>query len=117
MNIDSLYDAVFKSSFGLSMGSIWQHLSIELSSLELSNEEKPEIFFKILKRLITEGHIKLAAKGNFLMGDIEEQIDLIKLAWPVDPEEDDLDGFGFWFLTTPPAGIVWLTSDGQEVWA
>lgn len=51
------------------------------------------------------------------MGDIEEQIDLIKLAWPVDPEEDDLDGFGFWFLTTSPAGIVWLTSDGQEVWA
>ncbi|WP_352161093.1 DUF596 domain-containing protein [Pseudomonas brassicacearum] len=53
---------------------------------------------------------------RFLSGDANEQIDVLRCAWPICPEEDELDGFGFWFLTTSPASVVWLTSDGQEVW-
>ncbi|WP_218278094.1 DUF596 domain-containing protein [Pseudomonas sp. OV226] len=116
MNIDFLCSAVLRSSFGLSMGSIWQHLGVELSSLKISDEERAEIFLEILRRLMLGGNLKLALNGEYLSGSVNEQIEIIKLAWPICPEEDDLDGFGFWFLTTAPAGVVWLTPEGQEVW-
>lgn len=116
MNIDFLYSAILSSSFGLSMGSIWQHLSVEVSNLEISNEEKAKIFFELLRRLILEGNLKLASDGKYLSGSVDEQITIIALAWPVHPEEDELDGFGFWFLTAAPVGVVWFTSAGQEIW-
>lgn len=97
-------------------GAIWQHLSVELSKLVVSNEERAAIFLEVLRRLMLGGHLKLASDGKFLSGDATEQIDVLRRAWPICPEEDELDGFGFWFLTTSPAGVVWLTSDGQEVW-
>lgn len=116
MNIDFLYSAILSSSFGLSIGSIWQHLSVEISHLKISDEERAEIFLELLRRLMLEGHLKLASDGNYLSGSIDEQISIIALAWPVHPEEDELDGFGFWFLTTVPVGVVWFTSAGQEIW-
>ncbi|WP_266158482.1 DUF596 domain-containing protein [Dyella silvatica] len=77
-----------------------------------------EVFFKILKCLMVDGHLKLAADGKCLAGSIDEQIDVIKSAWPMSPEDDELDGFGLWFLMGAPAGVVWFTSDGQEeIWA
>ena len=117
MSIDFLYSAILRSSFGLSMGAIWQHLSVELSSLKASNKEKTDIFFEVLKRLMLEGHLRLALDGKYLSGSVSEQIDIIKLSWPSCPAEDDLDGFGFWVLTAAPAGVVWVTPGGEEVWA
>ncbi|WP_434701884.1 DUF596 domain-containing protein [Pseudomonas sp. D1-36] len=116
MNIEKLCPVVLSSSFGLSMGSIWQHLGVELSKLAMSNEERAEVFLEVLRRLMLDGNLKLASNGKCLSGDVNEQIDVLKHAWPICPEEDDLDGFGFWFLTGAPAGVVWLTSDGQEIW-
>ncbi|WP_217510175.1 DUF596 domain-containing protein [Pseudomonas corrugata] len=116
MNIDHLCSVVLGDSFGLSMGSIWQHLTVELSKLAVGDEERVTVFLEALRRLMLGGHLKLASGGRFLSGDAEEQIDALRRAWPICPEEDDLDGFGFWFLTTAPAGVVWLTSDGQEIW-
>ncbi|KHK62961.1 MULTISPECIES: DUF596 domain-containing protein [Pseudomonas] len=116
MNVDFLCSTILSSSFGLSMGSIWQHLSMELCKLETGNEERTAIFLEVLRRLMLGGHLKLGSNGKFLSGDVDEQIDALRSAWPICPEEDDLDGFGFWFLTTAPAGVVWLTAEGQEVW-
>lgn len=116
MNIGALSSAISSSSFGLSMGAIWQHLSVELTSFKISDEEKAGVFLEVLARLMLGGHVKLALDGKFLTGGIDEQIDLIKLAWPACPRDDDLDGVGLWFLTTAPAGVVWVTTDGQQVW-
>ncbi|MFV0889404.1 DUF596 domain-containing protein [Metapseudomonas otitidis] len=41
---------------------------------------------------------------------------ILREAWPDTPGEDDLDGFGIWFLTDAPAGVVWIGQDGSEFW-
>ncbi|WP_236032113.1 DUF596 domain-containing protein [Dickeya parazeae] len=77
------------------------------------------IFFDILARLLNEYKIKLAANGKFWSGTIEEQLGMLQTAWPQypsDDEDDDLDDYGMWFLVKAPAGVVWLTSDGRELW-
>ncbi|WP_411861012.1 DUF596 domain-containing protein [Pseudomonas sp. PDM13] len=64
-----------------------------------------------------EGDIKLACDGVFLVGPISDQLNVLRAAWPLEPSEDDLDGFGLWFLSEAPAGLVWIDSDGREFWA
>ncbi|UUE44949.1 DUF596 domain-containing protein [Pectobacterium aroidearum] len=31
-------------------------------------------------------------------------------------EEGTKDEFGLWFLAKTPAGVVWITPEGQEIW-
>lgn len=111
-----VYESVLKSAFGLSMGAIWQHMSVEISKLCVSDARRMEVFFCLLERLMLEGRVKLAHDGIFFQGTPRDQIDMLRAAWPEDPGEDDLDGFGFWFLTKSPAGVVWVGLDGKEVW-
>lgn len=114
--IGSVCKAVLNSAFGLSMGVIWQHMSVELSGVSVSYEKRVEIFFFLIEWLMSEGHLKLAHDGVFLQGCIQDQLAALKGAWPDNPGEDDLDGFGLWFLTEAPAGAVWIDSDGKEFW-
>ncbi|WP_334043429.1 DUF596 domain-containing protein [Burkholderia ambifaria] len=115
MRKDELVESVRQSAFGLSMGAIWQHMTVELQRLGVS-DERSDAFFSILKCLMSTGVLKLASNGAFLGGDIDEQINLLRDAWPENPGEDDLDGFGMWFLAEAPAGVVWINVDGSEVW-
>jgi len=108
-------DSILRSAFGFSMAAVWQHLTIALSQAR-RYEARTEIFFCILERLLDEGHVKLAHDGKFLGGTIKEQIEVLRMAWPKFPGEDDLDGFGYWFLIDAPAGLVWITDDGREAW-
>lgn len=114
--IDSIWTAVLKSAFGLSMGVIWQHMTVELSGVSVDYKVRVETFFSLVERLMLEGHLKLAHDGVLLGGNVQEQLGVLKDAWPDHPGEDDLDGFGLWFLTEAPAGVVWLDSDGKEFW-
>jgi len=61
--------------------------------------------------------LNLAVDGEFLSRSIIDQLDRIRFFWPENPKEDDLDGFGMWFRTDAPVGVVWINSDGSEVWA
>ena len=77
------------------------------------------VFFYFLRGLLVYGKIKLAANRAFLSDSIEQQIEKLQAAWPPYPsndEDDDLDGYGMWFLVKCPAGVVWLTPDGKEIW-
>lgn len=114
--IESIYKAVLKSAFGLSMGVIWQHMAVELSGVSVDYKKRAETFFSLVEWLMSEGHLKLAHDGVFLQGSIQDQLAALKGTWPDNPGEDDLDGFGFWFLTEAPAGAVWIDSDGTEFW-
>lgn len=114
--IDCIYKAVLRSAFGLSMGAIWQHMSIELLRAPFHCESRVDFFFSLMGRLMSEGNIRLAHNGNFLTGTIQDQLGFIKNSWPNKPDRDDLDGFGLWFITEAPAGVVWIDSCGKEVW-
>ena len=115
MRQDKVIESVRQSAFGLSMGAVWQHMTVELEKSGVSND-RFTVFFSILKCLMSEGVVKLASNGVFLTGDIDEQLNRLKESWPENPSEDDLDGFGMWFLAEAPAGIVWVNVDGSEVW-
>ncbi|MGY4523818.1 DUF596 domain-containing protein [Pseudomonas sp. TE21394] len=114
--IDSLYKSVLRSAFGLPMGAIWQHMTVELIGSSVDYARRIELFFSLMDRLMSEGNIRLAHDGLFLVGAIQNQLDVLKEAWPEEPGEDDLDGFGLWFITEAPAGVVWIDSDGKEFW-
>ncbi|AIO39721.1 hypothetical protein DM40_4712 [Burkholderia cenocepacia] len=115
MKLDKITESVRQSAFGLSMGAVWQHMTVELEKSGMSND-RVSVFFSILKRLMSDGVVKLARNGVFLTGDVDEQLNRLRNVWPENPSEDDLDGFGMWFLTEAPAGIVWINVDGSEVW-
>lgn len=114
--IDILYRNILQSAFGFSLGAVWQHMTVELMEMSCDNPDRVSIFFSLLERFMLEGDIKLAYNGVFLSGSVSDQLNALKAAWPEEPGEDDLDGFGFWFLAEAPAGIVWIDSDGKEFW-
>lgn len=114
--IGELYKMVLRSAFGLSMGIIWQHMTVELLGSSIDYASRVNLFFSLMERLMLEGNIRLAYDGVFLVGTIQDQLDVLKEAWPEEAGEDDLDGFGLWFITEAPAGVVWIDSDGKEFW-
>lgn len=119
MSFEKIYHSILESSLGLSMGTMWQHLAVDMKDMNKPYEVRKDIFFRVLERLMKDGHIKLASNGVFLSGTIEEQIQSIKDIWPPypsDDEDDDLDDIGMWFYVRLTCGIVWITSEGQEVW-
>ncbi|WP_081302269.1 RHS repeat-associated core domain-containing protein [Gilliamella sp. Nev3-1] len=119
MNFKKIYNSILESAFGYSMGTMWQHLDNYTKDIKIPYEIRKDLFFRILEKLIKDGHIRLARNGIFLSGTIEEQINSIKNIWPPYPpdnEDDDLDDVGMWFYVKLNCGIVWITSNGQEVW-
>lgn len=119
MEIKTVCDAVVQSAFGLSMGAVWQHISVECAHIPDNDAFRFDVFFHLLERLLEEGKIRLASDGQFLSGTAEQQLERIKNAWPhgkSDDELDDTEGAGLWFLAKSPAGIVWLMPDGREIW-
>jgi hypothetical protein len=118
-NIDEICESVNKSAYGLSMGAIWQHISVECGNHPDDYLYRKDVFFYFIRSLMVSENIKLAANGRYLSGSIEEQIDELQAAWPPYPshkEDDDLDGNGMWFLVKAPSGVVWLTPEGKEIW-
>lgn len=118
-DINNIYTSIIKSCYGLSLGTLWQHISIECADMPNNYLFRKEAFFALLSRLLNEKKIKLAANGIFFSGTVEQQIQILQAAWPLYPtenEDDDLDEYGMWFLVKAPAGVVWLTSDGRELW-
>ncbi|GLW39866.1 hypothetical protein Pcaca04_38020 [Pectobacterium carotovorum subsp. carotovorum] len=119
MNDDDIFDAVTTSAYGLSMGAIWQHIAVECRSNPRTYTQRQALFFTLLERLISTGQIRLASKGDYLQGESKHQVDQLRNAFPPDvstDECDDVDEFGLWFLAKAPAGVVWITPEGQEIW-
>ena len=117
--IDKVCRSVSDSSYGLSMGSVWQHISVECADVPENYYLRKQIFFTLLKKLLNEGEIKLAKDSVFLAGNTDQQLKELESFWPLYPsedEDDDLDEFGMWFLVKAPAGIVWITSEGKSIW-
>jgi len=115
MNMDQVFDSVLRHSKGYSMSSLWQSLGVEVSSERIGCQEQVEIFLSLLGGLLQKGEIRLALKGEFLEGDVDQLLQTLRAAWPNSKDELEAD-MGLWFLVGAPAGIVWFTPDGQEIW-
>lgn len=117
--INDICSSVIKTAYGLSLGALWQHINVECADIPNNYLLRKEIFFIILGQLLKDKKIKLAENGMFLSGTVEQQIKMLQAVWPLEPsndENDDLDEYGMWFLVKAPAGIVWFTPEGRELW-
>ncbi|WP_033727495.1 DUF596 domain-containing protein [Pseudomonas cremoricolorata] len=115
MNIsDETYCQIVKFSEGFDVNALWLNLAQALS--QSGFEERKTFFLQILRRLLTEGRVKLAA-DSFLTGSVEEQVDAYLRAFP---DEDQLDEDIFWLNRNGecwvPGGFVWCFEDGREAW-
>lgn len=116
MNDDLVFNSVLSHSWGYSMGAVWQSLTVELAGAEVGFDRQSEIFFSLMKNLMIRGEIRFALDGKYLEGSTDDQLDLLRRAWPSSREQLESE-LGLWFLVESPAGIVWITPDGQEVWS
>ncbi|AXI83708.1 DUF596 domain-containing protein [Xylella taiwanensis] len=74
-----------------------------------SFEERKNDFLFLLEKLLDEGKLKLAKKGEFITGTTEELVDLFRKSFPVSDEDVDMEGAGLWFFMDEcPAGAVWV---------
>ncbi|MBC3215160.1 DUF596 domain-containing protein [Serratia fonticola] len=105
---------------GLSIGNLWKNIHPEGVSGEitLNFDEEKTIFLWFLRRLMEDGKIRLASRGVFLPGTIEEQMNHFEKTFPKNQEQMDDGAFdGFWFLTEKcPGGIVWIHENGYLDW-
>ncbi|MCA6952816.1 DUF596 domain-containing protein [Pectobacterium polaris] len=118
MDDNDIYDTIATSAYGLSMGAIWQHIAVECRGTR-TYAQRQALFFTLLEQLIAEDRIRLASQGDYLQGDTKHQVDRLRHAFPPemsDDEFDDVDECGLWFLAKAPAGVVWITPEGQESW-
>ncbi|EVT71733.1 hypothetical protein X548_04535 [Stenotrophomonas maltophilia 5BA-I-2] len=106
---------VLHYSYGYSMGVLWRNMNMEFEEGGVTFEEQTEEFFLMLRVLMEEGKLKLASDGIFAVGDIDQQLGVLRRAWPAAREEADLDEDGFWFLSDAPFGLVWTSPEG-DVW-
>jgi len=116
---EGIYQAVIASARGLSLGALWQHLEVECRNIPENRALRKVLLFGLLQQLLNAGQVRLASDGVFLTGTVEEQLQQLAEAWPQPDSDDELDGLdetGFWFLVKAPAGLVWITPEGQEVW-
>lgn len=116
MKIDEVFNSVLSHSRGYSMGSLWQSLDVELSNAGKTYQEQTDFFLLLLGSLLSQGEIRLALDGAYIEGDIDQQLQVLRRAWPDSKDELEAD-MGLWFLVGAPAGIVWIAQDGQEFWS
>ncbi|WP_155561140.1 DUF596 domain-containing protein, partial [Xylella fastidiosa] len=60
----------------------------------------------MIGKLLDEGKLKLAEKGEFMTGTTEEQVEMFRKSFPASDEEMES---GCWFFSDEcPAGAVWV---------
>lgn len=81
----AICDSVLAHSRDFSMGSLWQSLTVELSSHGVGFMEQTDMLPSLLKTQMDHGEIRLALGGAYLEGSTGEQLDVLRRAWPKKP--------------------------------
>ncbi|MEQ5056012.1 DUF596 domain-containing protein [Klebsiella michiganensis] len=112
---DNEYNELVDVAEGHPLRSLMRYSAPDDAPADFSFDDRREIFFWALTRLLKEGRLRLAKHGRFLEGTIEEQVELFREALPrTEAELDD----GIWFFDEEcPAGAVWVDpDDGSLYW-
>ncbi|ARO69781.1 hypothetical protein B9J09_11860 [Xylella fastidiosa subsp. pauca] len=93
------------------LDSIWfkigREYGVSIQQVDpVSFEERKKDFLFIIGKLLDEGRLKLAKKGEFITGTTEELVEMFRKSFPTSDEEME---FGVWFFSDEcPAGAVWV---------
>lgn len=112
---------IINNNFGMTMTGIWFDIYPDLA--DNLNEAK-ERFLYVLDFLLRQSIVKLANKGVFLNGTVEEQVQSFREQWP---SWDNFDNDLFYVTAKPdkngtydiwiPGGLVWIDpDDGSYLW-
>jgi hypothetical protein len=103
---------------GTSPAGLWSALDYGIYTDKLGIEHdfeeeanfylKKKFFFDVVTLMLIDGRMRLAKNGQFLQGEIEEQVKLWSDAFPPSEESQaDIGGIGTWFFMDEcPAGVV-----------
>ncbi|MGR3806822.1 hypothetical protein SAMN05660772_02294 [Pasteurella testudinis DSM 23072] len=82
------------------------------------NPRIKDLFLDFIVELMDKGELRLAYKGEYLIGSHREQVDTLKKAWPTHYNEDDplFDIDNLWWYAYAPAGPVWIYENGDLIW-
>ncbi|WP_419653909.1 DUF596 domain-containing protein [Xylella fastidiosa] len=101
----------FCDDLGGALDGLWSYIgrangvSVVQRDPALFEERKKDFLFMIGK-LLDEGKLKLAEKGEFMTGTTEEQVEMFRKSFPASDEEMES---GCWFFSDEcPAGAVWV---------
>jgi hypothetical protein len=110
-------ERIVNNNKGLSLTGMFSSFQACYGNIRQVPEVK-EMFLALLSDLMKKGELKLATKGKFLEGTIDEQINLFRQAWPDHYDENvmEYDIDNLWWYSCAPAGAVWIDKDGWEEW-
>ncbi|ATF75041.1 DUF596 domain-containing protein [Pasteurella multocida] len=114
---EAQYKRIVENNRGLALDGLFASFQVCFGDIQDKPEIK-EMFLELMADLMKTGELKLATKGKFLEGSIEEQIDVFRQAWPdhYDDKELEYDIDNIWWHVYAPAGAVWIWEDGYEDW-
>ncbi|MDH2924998.1 hypothetical protein EV693_102227 [Nicoletella semolina] len=114
---DNQYSKLMTENKGFPLDAIFTGFEDEFGSVE-DNPEIKEMFLEFIGDLIRIGELKLASQGKFLEGSIENQLDILRQAWPKEYDDNipQKDIHHLWWSLIAPAGAVWIWEDGFEEW-
>jgi len=82
-------------------------------SYDDSYQNSIDAFLECLFTFLNEGKLRLAKKGKFLEGTIEEQIELFRKSFPDEERMKEVESY-WWYLDDCPAGVVWIVDEAVE---
>ncbi|MEK9496426.1 DUF596 domain-containing protein [Photorhabdus sp. P32] len=115
MLTEKQYQELWMAAEGQTLGAVlYYSIPTEPPPDNFSFEERTQIFFWVLERLMKDEHLKLAKYGKFLEGTVDEQLERFRQVFPkTEAEMED----GIWFFDEIcPGGAVWVLEDGSFEW-
>ncbi len=119
---EDLYAVIVRNISGQALNGLWSildSLGLDLPYPVLVESNfvlKRSLFFWVLKRLMLAEKLRFAKSGIFLLGTVDDQINILSDAFP--ESEGAVDGgIICWFFDDEcPAGAVWVykLEDGSE---
>ncbi|HGE8283597.1 TPA: DUF596 domain-containing protein [Serratia marcescens] len=114
---DEQYKLFREELDGASIGTVWSAMRADnFDRNTLSYEEKKNYFFDLIHHLMAEGRVRLGKHGQFLEGDIEEQVTHYKAVFPKTEEEWEKNEDIWFYEEECPGGLVWIHEDGYQDW-
>ncbi len=119
---DEVMRDLLESVEGVGADAMWSYIREDIPGISSkSYEERKYYFLSVMYRLMKEGRLKMASRGVFWEGTIEEQLQRYSDRWPKD--ESRLDKADFQLIEVDGAlyywadgGFVWVYEDGFMEW-
>jgi len=118
---EDIYNELVESVEGFTANALWSSICSWVLKKTTSYEDRKQFFLSVMYRLMKEGRLKMASRGVFWEGTIEEQLQRYSDRWPKD--ESQLDKADFQMIEVDGAlyywaegGFVWVYEDGFMEW-